>query len=503
MSLLFDCLATFPSAQQAPDRSDRDNSARYSATDHRQPDQAYRIMIAAIFLVAIALRVLRAQLPDDSAYPDDLFQMLEPAHRLVFGYGYVAWEFIVGIRNWLLPGLLALVLRGLVAIGLDQPESYGPAVIGLSVILSLIPIEAARRAAQLIGGARAGILAAACAAIYPPMIYAAQKITPEILAGYAFACALLFALKTDRRSAVVSGLLCGVVAGLRFHYVPALLAIAWFIFTRRGRTPTEIIWAVGAGLASFSLFGVVDWITWGVPFVSYVRAIEVNILYGVASQFGVMPVYFYVAVFPFGVALIALAAVNWQRTKWFVVPAAIILIVHSMIGHKEPRFVFAIHVLTVTTIAIPLSDWTGNNAPRRPLALAICFCMIFMCAASFLRAPQPIARLSADYHAAISELRTEPNLRALAVYGVSIYYFPGAYWLHENIPIIQAQDAQIPENIPSGVSHIIVGPGTPAIDGFETVRAFDQLELRRRSTINPDAPLPPIDWSMPMIFSSS
>ena len=32
------------------------------------------------------------------------YQSLEPAHRLVFGYGMLAWEFIEGARNWALPG---------------------------------------------------------------------------------------------------------------------------------------------------------------------------------------------------------------------------------------------------------------------------------------------------------------------------------------------------------------------------------------------------------------
>lgn len=483
---------------QAGHRADRDGPVSPSQGG---PARTYGGMVAAIFLVAITLRLFRAQLPDDSAYPDDLFQMLEPAHRLVFGYGYVAWEFIVGIRNWLLPSLVALLLRGFVATGLDQPEAYGPAITGVAVLLSLTPIEAARRTAQLVGGNRAGVLAAAGAAIYPPLIFAAQKITPEILAGYALAGALIFALRTDRRSAAISGVLCGIVAGLRIHYMPALLAIAWFILVRRDRNPVGVVWAVGAGAASFSLFGFADWITWGVPFVSYLRAIEVNIFYGVAAQFGVMPAHYYVAVFPFGIALIVLAALDWKRTKWFLIPVAIILFTHSMIGHKEPRFVFAIHTLTVAAIAVPLSDWIGGDAPRRPLAFAICLCAIFTCAASFLRTPQPVARLTAEYRAVVSELRAEPDLRALAVYGVSIYYFPGAYWLHENIPIIQAQGVQIPNEIPAGVTHIIVGTGTPATEGFETVRVIGQLDLRRRSNVIRDAPLPPIDWSMPMLFS--
>ena len=40
-------------------------------------------------------------------WPDEVHQSLEQAHRLVFGYGFVPWEYQLGARSWILPGLLA------------------------------------------------------------------------------------------------------------------------------------------------------------------------------------------------------------------------------------------------------------------------------------------------------------------------------------------------------------------------------------------------------------
>lgn len=474
----------------------------------RQPDDergevsgfAYGSIATIIFVVAVALRVWRAQLPDDTVYADDVFQILEPAHRLVFGYGYIAWEFVAGVRNWLLPGTLALVLGGLSRIGLDQPETYGPAITGLSILISLVPIEVARRTAHLLGGSRAGLLAAAAAAIYPPLLFAAQKITPEILAGYTLSAAVLFALRTSRGSAAASGLMCGFVAGLRIHYAPALLVVAWIIYARRQRDWTSVGSAVAFGAVSFSLFGMVDWWTWGTPFVSYVRAIEVNILYGVAARFGEMPPYFYIGVFPFGMSLALISALDWPRTRWLLLPVAAILLVHTMIGHKEPRFVFAIHVLTVTAIAVPLGEWTRKGAERRLLALAICLCSVVVCAKSYLMPSRPEALLIADYRLAIADLRAQPDMLALAAYGVGLYNFPGAFWLHRNIPIVH--EDQIPlAGIPSGITHVVVIAGAPAADGFETIRTYGRLEVRKRINIGQGAVLPPVDWSMPAIFS--
>jgi len=480
---------TIPDADRLPEDEDGEASGL-----------AYGSIATMIFVVALALRVWRAQLPDDTVYADDIFQMLEPAHRLVFGYGYIAWEFVAGVRNWLLPGTLALVLGGLSRIGLDQPETYGPAITGLSILISLFPIEVARRTAHLIGGSRAGLFAAAAAAIYPPLLFAAQKITPEILAGYILPAAILFALRTSRGSAAASGLLCGFVAGLRIHYAPALLVVAWIIFVRRHKDWTSVRSAVAFGAVSFSLFGLVDWWTWGAPFVSYLRAIEVNILYGVASYFGEMPFYFYIAMFPFGIGLALISVLDWPRTRWLLLPVAAILLVHTLIGHKEPRFVFAIHLLTVTAIAIPLAKWTRKGAERRLLAFAVCLCSVVMCAKSYLMPSRPEALLAADYRLAIAELRGQSDMRALATYGVGLYNFPGAFWLHRNIPIVH--DDEIPStSIPPGITHAVVIAGAPVTDGFETIRTYGRLEVRKRINIDQEAVLPPVDWSMPAIFS--
>src|SRR4051812_12748598 len=51
-----------------------------------------------------ALRIWLAWHDDGIYWPDEIYQSLEPAHRLVFGYGIVAWEFVEGARNWALPG---------------------------------------------------------------------------------------------------------------------------------------------------------------------------------------------------------------------------------------------------------------------------------------------------------------------------------------------------------------------------------------------------------------
>ncbi|MGB7267017.1 MAG: hypothetical protein WBC92_15990, partial [Terracidiphilus sp.] len=49
-----------------------------------------------IFLIAIALgfRIAWAILRPNVLYPDEIFETLEPAHRLAFGYGILSWEWM-------------------------------------------------------------------------------------------------------------------------------------------------------------------------------------------------------------------------------------------------------------------------------------------------------------------------------------------------------------------------------------------------------------------------
>ena len=60
-------------------------------------------------------------------WPDEIFQTSEPAHRPVYGSGLVAWEFQLGVCDWLLPGLVAGMMELSRIIG-DGPDYYLPVI---------------------------------------------------------------------------------------------------------------------------------------------------------------------------------------------------------------------------------------------------------------------------------------------------------------------------------------------------------------------------------------
>ncbi|RSH89462.1 glycosylphosphatidylinositol anchor biosynthesis [Saitozyma podzolica] len=109
-------------------------------------------MIPPALVLALTVRSLSLLLPHTFFQPDEFYQAFEPAHRLVFGYGHLTWEWrdlphvasgswwvdaIEGgrMRGWIWPGVFAGVYKGLQLSGLDQTSlvTFAPRVIGVLV----------------------------------------------------------------------------------------------------------------------------------------------------------------------------------------------------------------------------------------------------------------------------------------------------------------------------------------------------------------------------------
>ncbi|KAH7569299.1 hypothetical protein JRO89_XS06G0140200 [Xanthoceras sorbifolium] len=74
-----------------------------------------------IFAACLAFRVANALLIQTYFNPDEHWQALEVAHRIVFGYGHLTWEWKEGIRSYLHPMLFALLYKILAILHLDFP----------------------------------------------------------------------------------------------------------------------------------------------------------------------------------------------------------------------------------------------------------------------------------------------------------------------------------------------------------------------------------------------
>ncbi|MFP2911530.1 hypothetical protein ACLESD_42190, partial [Pyxidicoccus sp. 3LFB2] len=110
-----------------------------------------RALLMAVLAAGAALRIHWALNDEGMYWPDEVYQSLEPAHRLVYGYGLVAWEFVEGARNWALPGLVAGVLGLARLLGLNTPTVYLDVIKGFFALLGVASAWGSWRLARAYG----------------------------------------------------------------------------------------------------------------------------------------------------------------------------------------------------------------------------------------------------------------------------------------------------------------------------------------------------------------
>src|SRR3954462_8377900 len=118
-----------------------------------------RVLIALLVIAAVALavRLAVAFAMPNQLWPDEIYQSLEQAHRVVFGRGIVPWEYRDGTRSWLFPGVLAGIMAavGLVA---SSAAAYLMAIAAFLSAIALAPGDAAFRWAERTVGLRGAII---------------------------------------------------------------------------------------------------------------------------------------------------------------------------------------------------------------------------------------------------------------------------------------------------------------------------------------------------------
>lgn len=71
------------------------------------------------FSIFLCVRIFSVFLVSTWYVPDEYWQSLEIAHNMVFGYGYTTWEWVLGLRSYLHPLLIAFLYKILHLLGLD------------------------------------------------------------------------------------------------------------------------------------------------------------------------------------------------------------------------------------------------------------------------------------------------------------------------------------------------------------------------------------------------
>src|SRR3974390_2604093 len=127
-------------------------------------------VLSLILLLAFLLRLYVAVSFPNINHPDEVFQYIEQAHRLVFKYGFIPWEYRDAIRSWLVPGFLAGLLKIFAILGVSQPSIYLFLVAATLSALSLSVVFIGFLWGLRTQGTVAGIITATVCAVWYELI---------------------------------------------------------------------------------------------------------------------------------------------------------------------------------------------------------------------------------------------------------------------------------------------------------------------------------------------
>ena len=512
-----------------------------------------------VLALAFAVRAATALSGDFILHPDEIMQYLEPAHRLVFGNGVVAWEFFYGGRSWLVPGLVAGVLKLFDLVGLGQPSWY---VSGVKLVFCAISLAipagmyffARRHFSEM--SARVALLAGA---FWYELVGFAHKPMTEFVSSALLLALLALCVQPapdKSRTIWIAAFLAVLAVAVRFQYGPLALFLLGLIFLRTGMKWQLVLAATGFFLA----VGVFDMVTWNLAAGSFGEAswqrglfhsYLVNIRLNLALDEFVLtdhPGWQYLLWMLYagaGVTLLGAAAALREPRRYglLLILCVLVVLLHSVQTHKEYRFIFVVVPLLLligSDLAIRLVSVANR---RRLLAGTVAAAFTAVSSAGIMEAlpnqkwcylgiwtrpPEPLGLIGGrpPLFAAYRYLAELQGVAALVQADGSYFSTPGYYYLHHKIPFYARETLGMAgQDLPTfakTVSHVIThtGPGIN-LPGYSVVQTFGNLRLWARDDntvpvrrwqgyspvidsdfgqllrrIDPDAPVFPPNWNI-------
>ncbi len=325
----------------------------------------WHFALGLILLIAIALRALAFSL-FEIVHPDELMQYQEQAFRLVHGHGLAPWEARYGIRSPLIPMLLAgpMALGGLISPGEWLPLGLAHGVY-TALCLMIVP------AAWWIGAARSrwhGVVAALIAAVWFESVMFGVQVLSESLAA-AFACGGTAALlhRDRKRALLLAGFLLAFAVLLRMQYGMCAALLVPMILRTDGKAWCSL--ALGA-LPALALSAAADLAAGLVPFSWAVKNLSQNIGENRAAFFGTSDHwqylrYLFARLQPAALIILVAALFAPRQYRPVLIAAVATILAHSLIGHKEYRFIWLPVLLIVLLAGIASAEIALRLARRR------------------------------------------------------------------------------------------------------------------------------------------
>lgn len=348
--------------------------------------RVWGIVAVAIVGVGVAFRLFAGIHSLGFVHPDEHQQYLEAANRIAYGYGVSFWEYDRGIRHLLYPGCLASFLLFLDGIGVTSPIMQARVIrclLGLSVLgsMSAFSVDLYRRGKHI-----AAFTLLLFAALSPYFVFVGARTLSET----ATIPILVVVLMCLDRYPWTAGVLAGLMFGVRFQsalFVAPLFVAMAVGCCRSGNARAAlraqcVPFATGCVLA-LTFVGLVDRLTWGAWFHSPIEYFRANVMEGVAASFGVTPWYQYLlwtadVAFDSSLSLVPFALIGFFVRPRFAFAMLVFAFAHSMIGHKEPRFLWPMLPVLLILIAEGVECLARHATTRNRQMAAVVLSVFFL-----------------------------------------------------------------------------------------------------------------------------
>ena len=452
---------------------------------------AERIALGAVLLVAVALRVALGVGDHGMVWPDEIYQSLEPAHELVFGEGLLPWEYRDGARTWVLPGLIAALLGGTSLVGLGEPGTYLVVVQLAFVAVAAATVVATYALARALGASPpASVAGAAAFALAPLTIYFGHRALSETASALPVAAGLACVFSRSRRLLLAGAALLVLAVLLRLQNAIFCAALLGVLAARRDWPALRD--AAGVFAAGALAMALLDLATWGRLLGSARTYLDENVVEGRASDFGVEPFGYYAEHVwtsspELTVVVVPLALLGALRRPGLFALVAAYFLAHSLVGHKELRFLLPMLAPLCALAAVGL-DVITPRARNLAVGAAVVLAVVGALRADDLtwgdlgsrNGPEDVSAWGhfADVNRLLLEARGRNDLCGLKLEQQDRVWSGGYSYLHRRVPYYDRRE-------PDGSGHFnyVIAPLAPpgpgervvAVDGsFQLVKVADR-----------------------------
>ncbi len=348
-------------------------------------DPGFKRYLIRYFSIGAVFYVLAGTIQTTYYQLDQHFQTLEWAHFKTrpTNEHLLPWEYRERIRPWIQPGLYAVAITGLKAIGVESPFTHdrvlrlGSAALGLlaTVLFCItlaewLPLDGQRKWLAIIFGLfwffptfhtrtssenlSSIFLLFGLSALFllrryrgpPPYSQAAQA---------PFTGAIAFSYP----GLVMSGLALGLSFAFRYQMGIVIAAIGlWMLLIPRTPFRQLVVFGVGI-LVPIGVGVLIDWWGYGAFEIAPWNYLRINLLEGRAAHFGTDPWYHYflmLLIQPMGIVLLVAGVLFWlthprNLLTWTTV---LFVAVHVLLAHKEMRFLTPVTHLAVAMLVFTI-----------------------------------------------------------------------------------------------------------------------------------------------------